>query len=98
MSNFYIKFKTNTTFSKITIRTSILTYKINTQNYRDIDNRQSINPVAFKILSKSSTSFGILGKVILLFTQIIKDGTYIMLLSSLNFLSSLSLSVLVESK
>lgn len=63
-----------------------------------IDGRYSINPVAFKILSKSSTSSGILGKVIFLFTQIINDGTYIMLLSSLNFLSSLSLSVLVESK
>lgn len=98
MSNFYIKFKTNTTFSKITIRTSILTYKINTQNYRDIDNRQSINPVAFKILSKSSALSGILGKVIFLSTQTIKDSTYIMFLSSLNFLSSLSLSVLVESK
>lgn len=63
-----------------------------------IDGRHSKNPVAFKILSKSSTSSGILGKVIFLFTQIINDGTYIMLLSSLNLLSSLSLSVSVESK
>ncbi len=63
-----------------------------------IDGRHSKNPVAFKILSKSSTSSGILGKIIFLFTQIINDGTYIMLLSSLNFLSSLSLSVSVESK
>lgn len=36
-----------------------------------IDGRHSKNPVAFKILSKSSTSSGILGKVIFLFTQII---------------------------